>query len=78
MENYIYITDENNNEVAMEILFTFDYEDKHYVIVHEPNDQDNFYPFIYDEDGNLEVVEDEEEFNMILEVFESFEGIDNE
>lgn len=77
MENKIYIVDDEGKEVEMEILFTFDVQDKHYVIVHT-EDSEEYYPFTYDGDGNIQAIEDEEEFAMVNEVFNTFEGIEDE
>lgn len=77
-DNKIYITDENGKEIEMNILFTFDANEKNYVICFEDGKEDEVYPFTYDDDGNLYVVEDEEELNMIDEVVASFDGIEDE
>lgn len=78
MENYIYIKDEEGNEIKMAILFTFDTDEKHYVICHEEGSEE-YLPFIYDENGNIEPVEDPEEFAMVEEVFNTFdEELDEE
>lgn len=69
------VIDENGNEKVMEILFTFDNEQKNcsYVIYHDPNDEEGtVYASIYDEEGHLFEVEDESEWEMINEVFEAF------
>lgn len=78
MENYIYIKDEEGNEIKMVILFTFDADEKHYVICHKEGSEE-YLPFIYDENGNIEPVEDPEEFAMVEEVFNTFdEELDEE
>ena len=71
MDNVIYITDDDGKEVAMKVLFTFSSGDKDYVIVHD-EEVDDYYPFRYDDKGHLEVIEDEEEFAMVGEVFDVF------
>lgn len=78
MGNLIYIKDDEGNEVEMEIYFTFDANGKHYVLLHEKNNEEDFYPFTYDKDGNIQAVEDQDEFAMCLEVFNSFEGYEDE
>lgn len=77
-DNKIYITDENGNEKEMNILFTFDANDKNYVVCYEGNNEDDVFAFSYDEDGNLYVVEDEEEVKIVEEVLASFDGTDDE
>lgn len=73
-DNKIYITDDNGKEVEMNILFTFDANNKNYVICYEGENDDDVYPFTYDENGNLYIVEDDEELKMIQEVVEAFDG----
>ena len=72
--NKITITDEDGKSMEMNILFTFDADDKNYVICYLDGKEDEIYPFRYDEEGNLEVVEDEEELSMIDEVVAAFDG----
>ena len=78
MENKIYITNDNGKEIEMNILFTFDMEDKNYVVVYENNKEDDLFAFEYDEDGNLLMIEDEEVLEKVQEVIDAFDGIDNE
>ena len=73
MDNKIYIIDANGKEVEMNILFTFENEDKKYCIVYENNKEDELYAFYYDEVGNIFTVDDEEELDMISEVLSAFE-----
>ncbi len=78
MENKIYITDDDGNEREMNILFTFDMNDKNYVVVYENDNDEELFAFTYDEDGNLYVVENEEELENVQEVIDAFDGIDDE
>ena len=66
-------TDENGKEVEMKIYMTFDINQKQYVVVYEEGNEDELYPFIYDDEGNLYPVEDEEEMDMIDEVVSAYE-----
>ena len=77
MENKIFITDDNGQELEMNILFTFDNDDKNYVVVYEGDNDEDLYCLRYDEDGNLYVVEDQEELAMAQEVIDAFDGIDD-
>lgn len=77
-DNKIYITDESGKEIEMNILFTFDANEKNYVICFEDGKEDEVYPFSYDEKGNLFVVEDEEELRMIDEVLASFDEVEED
>lgn len=76
--NKIYITDENGKEVEMNILFTFDANEKNYVVVYEGNNEDELYALTYDEEGNLFVVENEEELEMVQEVIDAFDGVEDD
>ena len=73
-QNSIIITDDDGKEVEMQILLTFEANDKKYVVVHPKGNEDEIYGFVYDEEGNLFVVENEEELSMIEEVVGSFDG----
>ena len=62
--NKILITEEDGTETEMEILFTFDDDarGKSYVLFTDPKD----------EEGEMEPVEDPDEWSMIEEVFGAF------
>lgn len=78
MDNKIYITDDNGKEIEMNILFTFDMNEKNYCVVY-PNDNDEeLFAFEYDEEGNLISVEDEDTLEQIQEVIDAFDGIEDE
>ena len=77
-DNKIIITDEKGKEMEMNILFTFDAGEKNYVICYIDGNEDEVYPFSYDEDVNLYCVEDEDELQMIDEVVQSFDGVEDE
>ncbi len=69
------IIDENGNEFVMQILLTFD-DDKnnHFVLVYDPEDEEgNVYAYLYDEEGNLNEVEDPDMVEMCAEVLSAFE-----
>lgn len=72
-ENAIFITDENGKEVEMNILLTFEANEKQYVVVYETDKEDDLYAFTYDDEGNLFAVEEEEELQMIDEVVGAYE-----
>ena len=72
-ENTIFIEDENGKEVEMKIYFTFEANEKKYVVVYKDSQEDDLYSFIYDDEGNLYQVETDEELNMINEVIEAYE-----
>ncbi|MBQ1531591.1 MAG: DUF1292 domain-containing protein [Solobacterium sp.] len=69
------IIDENGNEYVMQILLTFD-DDKnnHFVLVYDPEDEEgNVYAYLYDDEGNLNEVEDPDMVEMCAEVLSAFE-----
>jgi uncharacterized protein YrzB (UPF0473 family) len=73
-DNKLVVIDEKGNEIEMEILFTFDdARKKKYVIYFNPNDkQENLYASIYDDEGHLYPIEDDEEWDMVEEVIGTF------
>ena len=77
-ENSIFITDEDGKEVEMRILMTFEANQKKYVVVYDETNEDELYPFVYDDEGNLFAVEDEEEMAMIDEVVSAYEEEEKE
>ncbi|MEG1732511.1 MAG: DUF1292 domain-containing protein, partial [Longicatena sp.] len=67
----LYVSDENGNEKRMEILFTFEDEErkKSYVVFVDPDEEsDEVFASAYDAEGNLLPVDNEEEWRMIEEV----------
>lgn len=75
MEDKIYITTEDGEEIEMEIIFTFSNEElnKNYVVYLNPDDEEGeVFVSIYDEDNNLFPIEDEEEWDFVKEVYESY------
>lgn len=77
-ENKIVITDEDGKETEMNILLSFDANDKEYVVCFFDGNEDEIYPFAYDEDHNLYYVEDEDELALIEEVVGAFDGEEDE
>ncbi len=74
-EKKIIIIDENDNEIEMEILFTFADENrgKNYVLYIDPNNETGeVLVSSYTEEGTLEDITDEDEWAMIEEVFNTF------
>lgn len=72
---YIFIPDDEGNDEKFEIVYQFDHEDKHYLLV-TPADTDDeeaevfAFRFEEDEDGmELYMIEEESEWDMIEEVF---------
>jgi len=73
-DNLIIITDEEGNEYELEILFTYENEERNakYVFFFDPENEDEVMFARYTDDGHLEYVEDEEEQKEAEEVFNTF------
>lgn len=75
LENEMIITDENGDEKVMNILFTYENEErgKSYVFLYEKGDEDNVMAFAYSEiEKSLSEIEDDEEYSEVEEVFNAF------
>jgi len=72
--NRMAITDDNGVEREVEIVLTFE-DDKgtKFVLFRDPSDiEGNVYAYRYDEEGNMDEVTDEDEWNMCQEVLGAF------
>ena len=81
--NTMIITDESGQEREVEILLTFEDESTghSFVLFTDPQDEEgNVYAYRYDEDGNLNEVTEESEWEMCQEVLGAFsnEGEEDE
>lgn len=90
-ENLITLVDDSGNEVQYEILFTFESEDygKSYILLvpaeSEPEEQVDVMAFSFDptqeaaEDGDLDLTEidDDEEWQMVEDVLDTFLNDEN-
>lgn len=73
--NIMTITDESGQEKEVEIILTFedDKNNKTYVLFRDVNaDDGNVYAYSYDEDGNMNDITDEAEWEMCQEVLGAF------
>ena len=79
-DNTIILVDDSGEEYTMEIVLTFeDEQGNNYVLIRDPKGEDeSIYAFTYDEDGNLEAVEDPEILEMCEEVLTAFDEEVNE
>ena len=71
----LFVKDETGKEVEMEILFTFDDDQKNkkYVVFTNPaDDNDEVFASCYDEEGNLLPIDTDEEWAMVEEVLGAF------
>lgn len=74
-DNQMIITDEKGNEKVMNILFTYENEErgKSYVFLFSEDDEDNVMAFSYNEESkSLEEIEDDDEYEEVEEVFNAF------
>ena len=73
-EKQITVIDSEGNEHLMEILFTYENEERgtKYVFFFDPADPENVVPMRYDDDGNLLDIDDEEEYGEVEEVFNAY------
>lgn len=74
-EKRMVILDEEGNEHTVEILFTYEHEErgKKYVFFFEESNPDEVFAMRYTDEGELEDIDDEEEYNEILEVFNAYQ-----
>lgn len=74
-EKRMVILDEKGNEHVVEILFTYEHEERKtkYVFFFEEKDPDEVMVMRYTDDGELEAIEDDEEYDEILEVFNAYQ-----
>lgn len=69
------VIDDSGKEIEMEIIFTFENDDrtKQYVLYTNPEDENGeVFASLYDDEGHLFPVEDESEWQMIEEVFGAY------
>ncbi|MBN3525735.1 DUF1292 domain-containing protein [Paenibacillus apiarius] len=83
----IYIPDDEGNEEEFEVIMKFEVDgsDKKYMMVvpmdAEDDEADEVYAFRYEEEGDdlkLYVIEDEEEWNIVEETFNTLVSMDEE
>ena len=74
-DNQIIIQDDDGQEHLMEILFTYEHEErnKKYVFFFDPENEEEVLVMSYNDEGELFPVDDEEEYDEIEEVFNAFE-----
>ncbi|MBQ6451078.1 MAG: DUF1292 domain-containing protein [Solobacterium sp.] len=69
-ENMITLISDDGQETQAELILTFEYEGKNIALI---GDGDDVYPFFYDDDGNMNAVEDPELLEVCAEVLNAFE-----
>lgn len=73
-EKQITIMDESGNQRVMEILFTYEHEErgKKYVFLYEKGKPEDVIAMEYNDNGELFEIESEEEYEEVEEVFNAF------
>ena len=73
-EKQITIMDEDGNQHVMEILFTYEHEErgKKYVFLYEKDKPEDIIAMEYKDNGQLFEIESEEEYEEVEEVFNAF------
>lgn len=75
-DNEMVVTDAEGKEHLMHILFTYDNEEREtsYVFFYEVGDnEENVMVMKYTADGELEEIDDEEEYDEVEEVFNAWQ-----
>ena len=75
-DNEMVVTDSEGKEHLMHILFTYDNEERacSYVFFYEVGDnEENVIAMRYSEDGELEEIDDDEEYDEVEEVFNAWQ-----
>lgn len=73
-ERQITVTDEEGNVHLLEILFTYEHEErgKKYVFLYEKQTPEEVMAFEYNDDGELLEIESDEEYEEVEEVFNAY------
>lgn len=73
-EKEITVEDSEGNRHVMEILFTYENEErnKKYVFLHEKGNDEEIIAMEYTDDGELLEIESDEEYDEVEEVFNAF------
>ena len=73
-EKQITIRDEEGNEHLMEILFTYEHDerDKKYVFLYTKDNPEDVIAMEYNDNGELFEIESDEEYEEVEEVFNAF------
>ena len=75
LDNEIVIVDEDGVETKFEILFTYENEDQgtQYVLYYDPKNPEEVFAARYNDNHELMEIEDEEEWQEVEEVLNTFE-----
>lgn len=75
LDNEIVIVDEDGVETKFEILFTYENDDRgmQYVLYYDPKNPEEVFAARYNDNHELMEIEDEEEWQEVEEVLNTFE-----
>ena len=73
-EKQMIVYDNEGNEVVVEILFTYESEERgcKYVLFFEESNPDEIHAMRYTDEGELEAIEDDEEYSEVEEVLNCY------
>ena len=73
-EHQMIVTDKDGNDILLEILFTYENEErgKKYVFIYQRETPDEVLAFEYTDDGELLEIESDEEYEEVEEVFNAY------
>ena len=73
-DSQLTVIDDQGNEHLMEILFTYEHEErkKKYVFFYEKDNPEEIIAMEYNDKGELLEIEDDEEYEEVEEVFNAF------
>ena len=73
-DNQIIIEDDDGQEHLMEILFTYEHEErgKKYVFLYNKETPEDIFAMEYNDNGELFEIESDEEYEEVEEVFNAF------
>ena len=73
-EKEMVVYDAEGNEIVVEILFTFESEEREckYVLFFEKDNPDEIIAMRYTDDGQLEAIEDDDEYSEVEEVLNCY------
>jgi len=74
-DNQMVVTNEKGEEKTVTILFTYENEErkKSYVFFVDPDNDEEVIVMSYTDDGNLEDITDEEEYDEVEEVYNAYQ-----
>lgn len=74
LDKKIVVVDSEEKEHTLEVVFTYENEERgtKYVFFVDPEDENNVIVMRYKDDGDLEYIDDDEEYSEVEEVFNAY------